>query len=620
MRVRLKIILLFLLLMFFSRPDCIHAQLPDVRIEKLGSLSSPFKERSYGSALDSHGNLYIAGSTEDEIDFDPDTGVFKGENYQVPGYYFAKYDSAHTIEWAYHTGYPTYQMSISACTVDHSEHPILAGWYRGLPDIDFRPSSTEYMTLSASNYSFYIARFDSTGAILTHTEFISLPDSFNRLVGDRSYITDLKTDNQNNIYVTGYCGDVIVHNDLPGDTLREFNHFVIKLDSNCHVTWMHRLKKTVEEFHNWTNWIFLPISIDEQGDIYLTYSFTDSLNVKFEHETPLYLYATPYDYPNPPIRESSNIDLVILHYDKDGNYKNHRHIHSDDISRQRQLGSILLENSRLIVLCAFDGKIDLPDTTFTSIGTDAYYDYNLVLMECDTALNILKHQLYHVNILSPREGPNYLQGDACGNLLMRTDLVLVNSSPFPPFGNPSIPFLQKENLYFFNHRLQLSDSIVVPNFHLADYYSVSMKYGQIVLYGTYQNIFSLGPFYIQEQNYVPSSAYYDSFLAYFLYNGCDRPSAETKDSVIQFPNVFTPNSDGLNSEFRPKYIPKNGSVQLLIYNRWGKEIFKSRGPNDWWNGQNNNFTECSEGEYYYIATYTGTGGNKKFHGVVSLLR
>ncbi len=85
----------------------------------------------------------------------------------------------------------------------------------------------------------------------------------------------------------------------------------------------------------------------------------------------------------------------------------------------------------------------------------------------------------------------------------------------------------------------------------------------------------------------------------------------------QFPS-FTPNDDGQNDYFPENpFNEENRSFegvenhptckatiyQLTIYNRIGREIWKSKKDNDPWDGKNENGKECKEGTYYYKMEY-----------------
>ena len=58
----------------------------------------------------------------------------------------------------------------------------------------------------------------------------------------------------------------------------------------------------------------------------------------------------------------------------------------------------------------------------------------------------------------------------------------------------------------------------------------------------------------------------------------------TTVQYISYPNVFTPGKDGFNDLFTPfpyKYIE---SIDLTIFNRWGRVVFESKNPDINWDG------------------------------------
>lgn len=83
------------------------------------------------------------------------------------------------------------------------------------------------------------------------------------------------------------------------------------------------------------------------------------------------------------------------------------------------------------------------------------------------------------------------------------------------------------------------------------------------------------------------------------------------------PDVFTPNNDDYNNEFRLD-IPETiyPCVSLTVYNRWGMKIFEADGQNIGWNGKTTAGADVPEGTYFYII---GVNGLVK-KGSVTLLR
>lgn len=68
-----------------------------------------------------------------------------------------------------------------------------------------------------------------------------------------------------------------------------------------------------------------------------------------------------------------------------------------------------------------------------------------------------------------------------------------------------------------------------------------------------------------------------------------------------FPNVFTPNGDGINDFFEP-FKPYSGiaKVNMQIYNRWGRRVFSTDNPDVHWNGWDETGQwACADGVYFY---------------------
>lgn len=72
-------------------------------------------------------------------------------------------------------------------------------------------------------------------------------------------------------------------------------------------------------------------------------------------------------------------------------------------------------------------------------------------------------------------------------------------------------------------------------------------------------------------------------------------------SVYKLPNVFTPNGDGINDYFTPFPYTSVEKIDIKIFNRWGKVVFKTQDPDINWDGKNQeNNEDCSEGAYFFV--------------------
>lgn len=82
------------------------------------------------------------------------------------------------------------------------------------------------------------------------------------------------------------------------------------------------------------------------------------------------------------------------------------------------------------------------------------------------------------------------------------------------------------------------------------------------------------------------------------------------------PNIFTPNADGINDLFFvPNACPAEDYL-LVIYNRWGQEMFETTDITEGWDGKNKSGNNSSEGSYYYILSVKG----KTYKGAFELIR
>lgn len=90
--------------------------------------------------------------------------------------------------------------------------------------------------------------------------------------------------------------------------------------------------------------------------------------------------------------------------------------------------------------------------------------------------------------------------------------------------------------------------------------------------------------------------------------------------ILEMPNVFTPNGDGNNDYFLPKEIKNISQASIVIFNRWGRQLYESNNIMDGWNGkfEGNN---CTDGTYYWIVKYIDINGKQdSMNGFLSLLR
>ncbi|MDW3650722.1 MAG: PKD domain-containing protein [Bacteroidia bacterium] len=85
---------------------------------------------------------------------------------------------------------------------------------------------------------------------------------------------------------------------------------------------------------------------------------------------------------------------------------------------------------------------------------------------------------------------------------------------------------------------------------------------------------------------------------------------------LLIPNVFSPNGDGINDNFRITYDGRE-VFTIKVYDRWGRLMFEDENsPINGWNGKASNGQDASDGVYYYSINI----GSKTFTGNVTLMR
>jgi gliding motility-associated-like protein len=90
-------------------------------------------------------------------------------------------------------------------------------------------------------------------------------------------------------------------------------------------------------------------------------------------------------------------------------------------------------------------------------------------------------------------------------------------------------------------------------------------------------------------------------------NGCiGMDSTNIIDSAcpqyVYFPSAFTPNGDGRNDLFRPKFAGPTNEYKLAVYDRWGRRVFESSNPSEGWDGTTGG-RQQPDGTYVWFCVY-----------------
>ena len=83
----------------------------------------------------------------------------------------------------------------------------------------------------------------------------------------------------------------------------------------------------------------------------------------------------------------------------------------------------------------------------------------------------------------------------------------------------------------------------------------------------------------------------------------------------RIPTGFSPNGDGLNDSFEISDLAP--STQLIVFNRWGNEVYADAAYKNDWTGTNASGQPLSDDTYYCVLRYAD---GRSYAGYVVLRR
>ena len=86
-------------------------------------------------------------------------------------------------------------------------------------------------------------------------------------------------------------------------------------------------------------------------------------------------------------------------------------------------------------------------------------------------------------------------------------------------------------------------------------------------------------------------------------------------TILEFPKFFTPNNDGYNDTWNIKCLRDDLSAVVIIYDRFGKQLFRFKPSQNSWDGLYNGLP-LSSNDYWFQVEYGKSDGvlrNKKSH-------
>ncbi|AMP99194.1 hypothetical protein AY601_2300 [Pedobacter cryoconitis] len=125
--------------------------------------------------------------------------------------------------------------------------------------------------------------------------------------------------------------------------------------------------------------------------------------------------------------------------------------------------------------------------------------------------------------------------------------------------------------------------------------------------------------------YTPNKGYSgkDEFTYYIYDYKTGTPNKSNRATVtitvipidLFIPNTITPNGDGKNDTFKIIGRESFDGIELMVFNRWGNEVYRNNNYLDEWDGSG-----LTEGTYYYVITLKKAGSKVNKNGWILIKR
>jgi len=222
------------------------------------------QDNGYAVAADSKGNVYATGSFQNNCFI----GVLPNNDSLIThggaDIFLTKMDRAGNLLWAHAIG-GTSSDEGHALAVDKNDNIIITGSFRDT--VDFATGTTPAKRSSkAGSHDVFVAKYDSAGNYLW-------VKSFGSSQLDRAF--SVKTDDRNNVYITGQFYDTVAIPDLnisliarPGTAIFTTDVFVCKLNAGGTFIW-------AKSFGGAAGDVGDNIAVDKSDNVFISGQFND---------------------------------------------------------------------------------------------------------------------------------------------------------------------------------------------------------------------------------------------------------------------------------------------------------------------------------------------------------
>ncbi len=179
------------------------------------------------------GNIYLTGSFENKVDFDPDTGVFELISTNVESGFVLKLNPAGKFIWAKQLG-GNDDLMIWDMKQDNNGDIVLTGHFSG--SVDFDPGSAHFIRTAVEDEDIFVTKLDTNGNFI-----------WCKTIGGKNHqgVQNMALDQNNNIYLAGPFGDSADFDAGVNDSIlyadnTKLDGFLLKLNSAGDFIWVRQ--------------------------------------------------------------------------------------------------------------------------------------------------------------------------------------------------------------------------------------------------------------------------------------------------------------------------------------------------------------------------------------------
>jgi hypothetical protein len=505
----------------------------------IGTYSSwQLDEEGKDIAIDTQGNVYVIGSFQGRVDFDPSANTYLVDSEGMPGSYnafVAKYNSNGALIWAKNIARGDYSSSGIGISVDQLGNVYAVGNFYGYFYFD-QNGTSQFVNSNGANDGF-ITKLDPNGNFIWSKNIGGTGDD---------YISSFVLDNSENIYALGSFNGIADFDPTTGiSNLTSVSYtdiFIAKYNCDGNLIWSKQLEGSDSDWGD-------DVAIDTQGNLIITGEFSGTIDLD-----PGVGVANPSGTSN---------SCFVLKLTSNGNY-----IWSNYYQNTAWPIKVTFDvNDNIICSGNFYGTVDFDSGTNIANLSSTQNSYNVFILKMNANGNYMwVKQIEGYGRLEIHD----LKTDNLGNIYSTGNIELGNFDFDPGNGTQILNCID-------------SSDIIISKLDANGNFSWAEKIGSTVQnrgdagYGinldSFNNLYLTG-YFSNEADFDPSSNTFnlsscnrsDFFLAKFsqsALSGIDN-TAEI-NNIRLFPN---PTKGEINFIFdSPKY-------ELIIRNILGEEIKK----------------------------------------------